>query len=127
MVTRQRILVVDDELAMVKIIRYSLELEGFEVAVAGDIASARRIFDEFEPDLVTLDVMLPGGSGLEFSHELRLRSSVPIVIVSARCDEVDRIIGLESGADDYVAKPFSPRELVTRVKTILRRSGTQST
>ncbi len=122
----QRILAVDDEESILKVVRYALEQEGFEVHTAGDVAGGEFLFGEVKPDLLILDVMLPGKSGLDMARDIRQTSDVPIIMLSARGDEVDRILGLEFGADDYVTKPFSPRELVTRVKTILRRIG-QST
>ncbi len=120
--TGQRILVVDDEDSVLKVVDYALTQEGYEVHTAHDAAGAESEFARVSPALVILDVMLPDRSGLEVARDLRSRSSVPIIMLSARADEVDRILGLEFGADDYVTKPFSPRELVTRVKTILRRS-----
>ncbi|MBI5230975.1 MAG: response regulator transcription factor [Coriobacteriales bacterium] len=121
--TVQRILVVDDEDSILKVVDYALSQEGYEVHTAGDAPTAETMFAKLSPDLVILDVMLPGKSGLETARELRTHSSVPIVMLSARADEVDRILGLEFGADDYVTKPFSPRELVSRVKAILRRTN----
>jgi len=121
--TVQRILVVDDEESILSVLDYALTQEGYEVHTAADAASAESVFLQVSPALVILDVMLPDRSGLEVARDLRAHSSVPIIMLSARSDEVDRILGLEFGADDYVTKPFSPRELVTRVKTILRRSG----
>jgi len=123
----QRILVVDDEDAILKVVEYALAQEGFEVHTASDAERAESLFAELTPALVILDVMLPGKSGLELARELRDRSDVPIVMLSARAEEVDRILGLEFGADDYVTKPFSPRELVSRVRAILRRAGSPST
>jgi len=120
--TVQRILVVDDEPSILGVVDYALTQEGYEVHTAGDAATAESAFARVSPALVILDIMLPDRSGLEVARGLRTHSSVPIIILSARADEVDRILGLEFGADDYVTKPFSPRELVTRVKTILRRS-----
>lgn len=117
----KKILVVDDEESILKIVDYALTEAGFEVHTAVDGAGATFMFGEVSPDLVILDVMLPDVSGLDIAKDLRSRSSVPIVMLSARGDEVDRILGLEFGADDYVTKPFSPRELVSRVKAILRR------
>jgi DNA-binding response OmpR family regulator len=123
-VDRRKVLVVDDEESMVTVIRYALEEAGFAVASAPDTARACELFDDFAPDLVVLDVMLEGGdSGLDLCRDLRARSRVPIVMLSARSEELDRILGLELGADDYVTKPFSPRELVSRVKAHLRRAG----
>jgi len=117
----RRVLVVDDEESILKVVEYALSEAGYEVHTARDSAGAEFMLQEIRPDVVILDVMLPGKSGLEIAKELRARSNVPIIMLSARGDEVDRILGLEFGADDYVTKPFSPRELVGRVKAILRR------
>jgi DNA-binding response OmpR family regulator len=122
MVEPKRILVVDDEESMVEIIGYALEEAGYVVTSAGDVDEARRLMPSFKPDLIVLDVMLPGESGLEFCRQLRTESEIPIVMLSAKSEEIDKILGLELGADDYVTKPFSPRELVSRVKANLRRS-----
>jgi len=119
----QRILVVDDEDSILKIIDYALTQEGYEVVTASDAAGAEARLAQESPALVILDVMLPDRSGLEVARDLRARSNVPIIMISARADEVDRILGLEFGADDYVTKPFSPRELVSRVKSLLRRAS----
>jgi DNA-binding response OmpR family regulator len=117
------ILVVEDEMKIARLVRDYLEHAGFEVIVTGDgeaaVASARGR----APDLVVLDLGLPGMDGLDVARELRARSRVPIVMLTARGDETDRILGLELGADDYVIKPFSPRELVARVRAVLRRSA----
>jgi DNA-binding response OmpR family regulator len=118
----KRVLVVDDEESMLKIIRYALEEAGFQVATALDAETAERELPEFRPDLIVLDVMLPGVSGLEFTKSLRTSSDVPVVMLSAKSEEIDKVLGLELGADDYVTKPFSPRELVSRVRAHLRRS-----
>ena len=117
----KRILVVDDEESILKVVDYALSEAGYEVHTAIDGPGAEFIFEETRPDLVILDVMLPGKSGLDVARDLRRASNVPIIMLSARGDEVDRILGLEFGADDYVTKPFSPRELVSRVRAILRR------
>jgi DNA-binding response OmpR family regulator len=117
----RRVLVVDDEESMRKVVSYALEQAGYEVAVSVDAEEANDVMCEFDPDLVVLDVMLPGESGLEFCRRLRQDSHVPIIMLSARSEEVDRVLGLEFGADDYIVKPFSPRELVSRVKAHLRR------
>ncbi len=122
MVKPMRILVVDDEESMIEIISYALEQEGYTVGTAGDVAEARRLMSTFRPDLVILDVMLPDESGLDFLRDLRTESEIPVVMLSARSEEIDKVLGLELGADDYVTKPFSPRELVSRVKAHLRRS-----
>jgi two-component system OmpR family response regulator/two-component system alkaline phosphatase synthesis response regulator PhoP len=118
-----RIIAVDDEESLLKVVTYALEQEGYEVHSATGAEGAQIMIDEIDPDLLILDVMLPGKSGLELAREIRETSNVPIIMLSARGDEVDRILGLEFGADDYVTKPFSPRELVSRVKAILRRVG----
>src|SRR5512135_1145187 len=120
-----RVLVVDDEESVRKIVSYALSQAGYTVDTAGDAAGGEFMFSQVKPDLVILDVMLPGKSGLDVARDLRLHSNVPIIMLSARGDEVDRILGLEFGADDYVTKPFSPRELVSRVKAILRRAAPQ--
>lgn len=117
----KKVLVVDDEESILTIVDYALTEAGYEVHVARDGAGAEFMLQDVRPDLVILDVMLPGKSGLDIARELRVTSDVPIIMLSARGDEVDRILGLEFGADDYVTKPFSPRELVSRVKAILRR------
>lgn len=119
----QRIIAVDDEDSLLKVVSYALEQEGYEVHVARDAEGGAFLFNEVKPDLMILDVMLPGKSGLDLAREIRETSNVPIIMLSARGDEVDRILGLEFGADDYVTKPFSPRELVSRVRAILRRAG----
>jgi DNA-binding response OmpR family regulator len=119
----QRIVAVDDEESILKVVRYALEQEGFEVHTSSDAAGGAFLFEQVRPDLMILDVMLPGKSGLDLAREIRQESNVPIIMLSARGDEVDRILGLEFGADDYVTKPFSPRELVSRVRAILRRAG----
>jgi two-component system alkaline phosphatase synthesis response regulator PhoP len=121
--TIQRVLVVDDEESILKVVDYALTQEGFEVRTADDAEGAEFLLSQIAVDLVILDVMLPSKSGLEIARDLRARSNVPIIMLSAKTDEVDRILGLEFGADDYVTKPFSPRELVSRVKAILRRTG----
>jgi len=117
----KRILVVDDEESILKVVDYALSQEGYEVHTAHDGDGAEFMYSQINPDLLILDVMLPGKSGLDIARDLRATSNVPIIMLSARGDEVDRILGLEFGADDYVTKPFSPRELVSRVKAILRR------
>lgn len=118
----KKILVVDDEESILKVVDYALSEAGYEVHLARDGGGAEFMFAQVRPDLVILDVMLPGKSGLDIARDLRASSAVPIIMLSARGDEVDRILGLEFGADDYVTKPFSPRELVSRVKAILRRA-----
>ncbi len=117
-----KILVVDDEEAIVELTAFNLKKEGYEVVRAFDGREALRLVKEEKPDLIVLDLMLPEIDGLEVCRRIRQESRIPILILSAKKEEVDRIIGLELGADDYVTKPFSPRELLARVKAILRRS-----
>ena len=117
-----RILVVDDEPTVSEVVELYLDLEGFEVRRVSDGAVAIKIWREWSPELVILDLMLPGVDGLEICRTMRSESQVPIIMLTARGEEADRIVGLELGADDYVVKPFSPRELVARVKAVLRRS-----
>jgi two-component system alkaline phosphatase synthesis response regulator PhoP len=116
------ILVVDDEPGIVTVVRDYLEHAGFTVLTAGDGPAALRLARTGAPDLVVLDLGLPSLDGLDVIRELRRSSAVPIIVLTARGDEADRIVGLELGADDYLAKPFSPRELVARVRAVLRRS-----
>ncbi len=118
-----RILVVDDEPHIVELVRYNLVQEGFEVAVAYDGHDALQKARETTPDLIILDLMLPYVDGREVCRHLRRESPVPILMLTAKDGEQDRVLGLELGADDYVTKPFSPRELVARVRAILRRTG----
>ncbi len=119
----ETILVVDDEAKIVKTVRAYLENAGFRVATAGDGQAALTAFRHERPALVVLDLGLPGIDGLDVARTLRQDSSVPIIMLTARVEETDRLIGLELGADDYVTKPFSPRELVARVRAVLRRAG----
>jgi DNA-binding response OmpR family regulator len=116
------ILVVDDEPIVRDVIVRYLNRDGFETLEAADGDDARRLIETRRPSLVVLDVMLPGTDGLELCRWIRGRSDVPVIMLTARGEETDRIVGLELGADDYVTKPFSPRELATRVKTVLRRT-----
>lgn len=116
-----RVLVVEDEESFRDAIAFMLRKEGFEVDVAADGRVAVEIFDASGADLVLLDVMLPGLSGTEVCRILRQQSSVPIIMVTARDSEIDKVVGLELGADDYVTKPFSSRELVARIRAVLRR------
>lgn len=122
-----RIVAVDDEEQVLELLRHTLEPEGYELHCARDAAGAAPLLDEVQPDLVILDVALPDGNGLDLTRDIRRSSDVPIIILSARTEEVDRVLGLELGADDYVAKPFSPREFVIRVRAILRRSARETT
>jgi DNA-binding response OmpR family regulator len=116
------ILVVDDERAIVDLVRLYLEKEGFAVVAAADGDEALTLHDRHDPDLVVLDVMLPKRDGFEACREIRRRGDTPILMLTARSEDVDAIVGLELGADDYVTKPFNPRALVARVKAILRRT-----
>ena len=116
------VLVVDDEPMVREVVVRYLERDGHEVRDTGDGNEARSWLDHNQPDLVVLDIMLPGTDGLTILRELRARSDTPVILLSARVEEVDRILGLELGADDYLVKPFSPRELAARVRTVLRRS-----
>ena len=123
--TSRSILVVEDEEDIAEAVRARLASEGFDVRVAGDGPQALEQAASSRPDLVVLDLMLPGIDGLEVTRRLRAEpawSAVPIIMLTAKADEVDRVVGLELGADDYVAKPFSPRELVARVRAVLRRA-----
>jgi len=118
------ILVVEDEMKIAGLVRDYLEHAGFEVIVTGDGESAVASARGARPDLVVLDLGLPGRDGLDVTREIRRTSTVPIVMLTARGDETDRVAGLELGADDYVVKPFSPKELVARVRAVLRRTDT---
>ena len=117
------VLVVDDEPKIVKLAQDYLERSGFRVATATDGSDALAVAREARPDLVVLDLNLPGMDGLDVCRSLRRHSDVPIIMLTARVEETDRLIGLELGADDYITKPFSPRELVARVRAVLRRVG----
>ncbi len=117
-----RVLIADDDREIVRTVRAYLEDSGFEVSAAHDGSSALAAFHNERPDLIVLDVMMPELDGLEVVRTIRRQSDVPIIMLTARVEEMDRLIGLELGADDYVTKPFSPRELVARVKGVLRRT-----
>ena len=119
----ERILVVDDEANIVELVRLYLEREGFRVEAAGDGETALKRVEAEEPGLIILDLMLPEVDGLEVCRRIRARSDVPIMMLTARDEDVDKIVGLELGADDYLTKPFNPRELVARAKAILRRTS----
>ena len=112
-----------DEPVVTEVVERYLRLEGYEVSLASDGAVALQLAQEWAPDLVILDIMLPAVDGLEVCRQIRNESQVPIIVLTARGDETDRVVGLELGADDYVAKPFSPRDLVARVKSVLRRAS----
>src|SRR5512135_2511206 len=123
MSVNQKILVVDDELDIVKVVRAYLEQSGFRVITASDGEQALAVFRHEPPDLIVLDLNLPKMDGLDVCRAIRRESNVPIIMVTALVEETDRLIGLEIGADDYIVKPFSPREVVARVRTVLRRSA----
>jgi DNA-binding response OmpR family regulator len=116
-----RIVVADDEAHIRDVVRGYLEAENFEVVLVGDGSEVLRVVREYHPDLVVLDVMMPGLDGVEVLRQLRRESDVYVVMLTARAEELDKVVGLSVGADDYVSKPFSPRELVARIKAVLRR------
>ncbi len=118
-----RVLVVEDEESFSDALSYMLRREGYEVAIAATGPDALSEFDRSGADLVLLDLMLPGLSGTEVCRTLRQRSNVPVIMLTARDSEIDKVVGLELGADDYVTKPFSSRELVARIRAVLRRRG----
>ena len=120
------ILVVDDEKNIVQLVRLYLNKEGFRVEAAYDGAQALEKARTLRPDLIVLDIMMPEPDGIAVCKELRKTSNVPIILLTARDDDIDRIVGLELGADDYVTKPFNPRELVARVKAVLRRASQEA-
>ncbi len=117
----KRILIVDDEEEIVRTVRAYLNNEGFKTYAAYDGEQALRAWEEKQPDLIVLDLMLPKLSGIDVTKEIRKKSNTPIIMLTAKAAESDRIVGLELGADDYIVKPFSPRELVARVRAVLRR------
>ncbi|MFY1674951.1 response regulator [Plantactinospora sp. WMMB334] len=121
-----RVLVVEDEESFSDALSYLLRKEGFEVSTAETGTAALTEFDRTGADIVLLDLMLPEMSGTEVCRQLRQRSQVPIIMVTARDSEIDKVVGLEIGADDYVTKPYSPRELVARVRAVLRRRGNET-
>ena len=118
---KEKILVVDDEKPIAEIIRYNLEEEGFDVLVAFDGVEALRLAFEEKPALILLDIMLPRIDGFSVCRRIRQKMDVPIIMLTARESEIDKVMGLELGADDYVTKPFSARELIARIKAALRR------
>ena len=120
-----KILVVDDERVVTEVVGEYLRHAGYQVTTANDGREALKLVGEWNPDLVVLDLMLPGLDGLEVCRHIRKESSTSIIMLTARGEETDRVVGLELGADDYMVKPFSPRELMARVKSVLRRSDQQ--
>jgi len=117
----EKILVVEDERALQETLEYNLKRQGYEVKVAGDGILALDLARQFQPDVILLDVMLPGMDGFELCRRLRNEMNTPVLMLTARTEEIDRVVGLEVGADDYMTKPFSMRELLARVKAMLRR------
>ena len=123
---KQKILVVDDERNIIELCTLYLERDGYQVLSAADGQRALDVFEKEAPDLVVLDLMLPVVDGFEVCRRIRAGSHTPVIMLTARDDDVDKIVGLEIGADDYMTKPFNPRELVARVKAILRRANAES-
>jgi phosphate regulon transcriptional regulator PhoB len=119
-----KVLVVDDENPIVEAVAYNLRKEGFQALTASDAEQCLEVARAEKPDLIILDVMLPSASGFDVCRMLRKQNDVPIIMLTARAEETDRVVGLELGADDYITKPFSMRELMARVKTVLRRTHT---
>lgn len=125
--TGKKILVVDDEPQIIELLTSYLTREGFNVVSAANGEEALRAAEEGQPDLILLDLMLPGLSGYEVAREVRKKSSTPIIMITARDEETDKVVGLELGADDYITKPFSPREVMARVRAVLRRATPEAT
>ena len=125
--TQPTVLVVEDEASFVEALQIGLSREGFRVEVAGDGVEALERFNQVKPDIVLLDVMLPRVSGLDVCRQIRAQSSVPIIMVTAKSGEIDTVVGLEVGADDYVTKPYRIRELVARIRALLRRASGDTT
>ena len=125
MTNRQKILIVDDDNNIAELISLYLTKEQYDNVIAGDGREALRLFEEFQPDLILLDIMLPGMDGYEVCREIRHTSNVPIIMLSAKGEVFDKVLGLELGADDYIIKPFDTKELVARVKAVLRRYKAQ--
>lgn len=122
----QHILIVEDEVKLAKLLQDYLAQSGFSVAMVHDGLEVEKWLAENKTDLILLDLMLPGKDGVEICKEIRKTSSLPVIMITAKVDEIDRLLGLELGADDYICKPFSPREVVARVKAVLRRAdGTE--
>ena len=121
--TQDRILVVEDEPTVAEVVDRYLRRDGYNVCVVHDGLRGMEEYDRFQPDLVVLDLMLPGLDGMEVCRRIRSHATTPVIMLTARGDEVDKLVGLEIGADDYVTKPFSPRELAARVKAVLRRTA----
>ncbi|MHC5252728.1 response regulator YycF [Listeria kieliensis] len=124
--SEKKVLVVDDEKPIADIVKFNLNKEGFDVYCAYDGDEALELVEEVQPDLILLDIMLPGRDGIEVCREVRKKYDMPIIMVTAKDSEIDKVLGLELGADDYVTKPFSNRELIARVKANLRRHSQTS-
>ena len=122
-----RILLIDDEPAITESLAYAVERAGLDAVSAGSLAEGSALFSDHEIDLIVLDIMLPDGNGLDWFRDFRAQHTTPVIILSSHDETVDRIVGLELGADDYVVKPFSPREVTARIKAVLRRSYTAQT
>lgn len=122
---KQKVLIVDDEVSIQELIRFNVEQAGFDTEVAGDGLEAIEMAESYKPDLIVLDLMLPGKDGYDVCKEIRRTSNVPIIMLTAKETELERVLGLELGADDYMTKPFSPLELVARIKAVLRRASGQ--
>ena len=118
-----KLLIIDDEPSIVETVEHKFRKEGFSTFTADSAEEGMRLYRRVKPDLIILDIMLPQRSGLDFCRAVRKDSATPIIFISARADEADRVRGLELGADDYICKPFSPREVIARLKAVLRRSG----
>src|SRR4029079_4128234 len=123
MMSKKKVLVIEDEQPIAEPLADALRREGFDVQLAGSAAEGLDAFSAYAPDIVLLDVMLPDGDGRDVLRQIRQTSGVPVLMVSARGEEMDRVLGLELGADDYVTKPFSAAELVARIRAVLRRTG----
>lgn len=121
-----KILIVDDDTNICELLRLYIAKEGFEASIANDGETALKMFDSVSPDLILLDIMLPGLDGWQVCRELRKKSSVPIIMLTAKGEVFDKVLGLELGADDYVVKPFETKEVVARINAVLRRSGRNS-
>ena len=124
--TNAKILVADDDRNICELLRMYLEKDGFSVVIAGNGEEALKKFDEEEPDLLLLDVMMPRLDGWQVCRELRKKSECPIIMITAKGETFDKVLGLELGADDYVVKPFEPKEIIARIKAVLRRTGKAS-
>jgi len=122
----RKVLIVEDEEKLARLLADYLQQSGFVTLIVADGAEVVALVRQQSPDLILLDIMLPGKDGLEICREIRTFSSVPIIMITARIEEIDRLLGLELGADDYICKPFSPREVVARVKAVLRRSDKEA-